>query len=97
MLKGCVGHSATIYHFLIHKNPLEILAEKTFHNFTLRISLTTFAADVTLRFFSALALLSCVARTIFMPVLWCERQATEPFQRCATQKGEPSSESNVMF
>lgn len=39
MLMRWVKHLAIIYHFLIHKNPLEILAEKTFHNFTLRISL----------------------------------------------------------
>lgn len=41
MLKCFINRLALIYHFLIHKNPLEIPTEKTFHNFTLRISLTT--------------------------------------------------------
>jgi hypothetical protein len=69
MLSDGVGHSATLYHFLIHKSPLEIPAEKLFHNFTLRISLTTFAADVTLRFFIAL-------RSLVVCALWDGSSAT---------------------
>lgn len=100
MLMARVDHSATIYHFLIHKNPLEILAEKTFHNFTLRISLTPFDADVTLRFFSslshcALSLSVCVSLCACVVVRATKRHRVVPTSRHTDN--DASSESNVMF